>query len=260
MANLKALDEWVNAVAWEKAKAATMASAIISTPCHIMGEQQPVHLPPLRVPKPWECPHCFRQRHPEPLTERMAAMYTHRVFDPKYDRAADTSPVVCIGADYYGPLPATTNSQWSHNVTEQVPFAAIASQYVPTKYAHYAAKYVTLITAAPNPIFEDNSWLKSIQETWWPLEETPWACTPNTYLPVGDDAPKKPSGLLQQQITFNDPNNWRPWESAQCTMPYMKLDPEEWRGTIPMPKAPGYDFSAYANKNQYYIFTVEGTK
>lgn len=56
-----------------------------------------------RVAKDHECPHCFRQRHPEPLTQRQAKMYDSCVFDASYGVLADTSPVVCIGADYQGP-------------------------------------------------------------------------------------------------------------------------------------------------------------
>lgn len=60
--------------------------------------------PAPRVAKDHECPHCFRQRHPEPLTQRQAQMCDNHLFLPGYDAALDESPGVCIGADYEGPV------------------------------------------------------------------------------------------------------------------------------------------------------------
>ncbi|OCB09248.1 hypothetical protein A5717_26090 [Mycolicibacterium porcinum] len=52
---------------------------------------------------PLKCPHCQRDWHPEPLTQRVANMWSSHEFDPDYDAAADTSRIVCIGAHYQGP-------------------------------------------------------------------------------------------------------------------------------------------------------------
>jgi hypothetical protein len=62
------------------------------------------HLGLIQEPQqPWLCPHCRRDRHPEPLTTRAANMLDGMKLDPGYDAAADDSPIVCIGSDYHGP-------------------------------------------------------------------------------------------------------------------------------------------------------------
>lgn len=75
--------------------------------------------------QPWLCPHCRRDRHPGPLRRRAAAMLDGMMFDPKYDAAADDSPIICIGADYHGPhqrvIDSTTFTGWDNQVNPSLP-------------------------------------------------------------------------------------------------------------------------------------------
>lgn len=50
------------------------------------------------------CGNCRRDWHEAPLTERVARMYDQLAFDEDYDPAADTSPIVCPGSEYCGPI------------------------------------------------------------------------------------------------------------------------------------------------------------
>lgn len=49
------------------------------------------------------CPNCRRDRHSEPLRQRVAQMLSSHTFDVDYDAGADISPVVCVGSYAYGP-------------------------------------------------------------------------------------------------------------------------------------------------------------
>lgn len=55
-------------------------------------------------PQPHQCPHCLRPRHPGPLTRTVASMLGAHQFDPDYDPDKDDSPILCVGADYQGPV------------------------------------------------------------------------------------------------------------------------------------------------------------
>lgn len=71
---------------------------------------------PYYDPKPFQCPHCLRHRHPGPLTQRQAQMIDLHRMDPNYRRSEDGTPLVCVGSDYEGPIPRTRSEaevQWS---------------------------------------------------------------------------------------------------------------------------------------------------
>lgn len=53
-------------------------------------------------PKPHQC-HCLRDRHLEPLTQKVAVMLSQHSFDPNYDASQDDSPIICVGSETYGP-------------------------------------------------------------------------------------------------------------------------------------------------------------
>ena len=52
------------------------------------------------------CPHCDRDWHGFPLTERVAGMYCCGLFDEGYSVKDDESPVVCPGSNFIGPVKA----------------------------------------------------------------------------------------------------------------------------------------------------------
>ena len=53
------------------------------------------------------CPHCDRDWHGFPLTERVAAMHRRGSFDEGYSVEADESPVLCPGSNFIGPVAAS---------------------------------------------------------------------------------------------------------------------------------------------------------
>lgn len=68
-----------------------------------------------RTAKPHECPHCYRDRHDAPITQRVAGMLSRHFFDPNYDPEKDDSPIVCVGSSTYGPNrdAAPDDSKWT---------------------------------------------------------------------------------------------------------------------------------------------------
>ena len=51
------------------------------------------------------CPHCDRNWHGLPITERIADMYDLGVYDETYVAADDDSRILCRGSDFIGPMP-----------------------------------------------------------------------------------------------------------------------------------------------------------
>jgi hypothetical protein len=51
------------------------------------------------------CPHCGREWHGLPITERMQQMRHARALDPAYSYARDHSIVLCAGSAFIGPMP-----------------------------------------------------------------------------------------------------------------------------------------------------------
>ena len=52
------------------------------------------------------CPHCGRYWHGLPITQRVADMYMDGLYDETYRVDTDTSPVLCRGSDFIGPMTA----------------------------------------------------------------------------------------------------------------------------------------------------------
>lgn len=191
-----------------------------------------------RVAKPHECPHCFRQKHPEPLTQRMAAMYDTHKFDPAYDGAADDSGVVCIGADYYGPVTVDADHRsgtyWGGNTQPWVVFDEAADEVA--KKAHKALEGMSnLIAELCGP------WSMTVSSSTW-LPDDP-------YLPVGPAAIECNKLLIK----YNDPDNWKPWEKPWYPVsPALDIKWEQWHSSFPAPEAPGYDFTAFIQPEVKY--------
>ncbi|MCT7369442.1 hypothetical protein [Mycolicibacterium llatzerense] len=51
-----------------------------------------------------KCPHCGRHWHGLPITSRIAMMYRIGWYDPVYNHDEDTSPILCQGSDFIGPM------------------------------------------------------------------------------------------------------------------------------------------------------------
>lgn len=170
-----------------------------------------------RIPQPHECPHCFRQSHPEPLTQRQAQMYDSHTFDPSYDVVADESGIVCIGADYEGPAKASSVPPWKTGPSWQ--------QTGPSWQQMMKTMVGDLGFDHGNPVG-------------YSISVGPW-------LPVGEPE-KLPTEPDKLPIKFNDPNNWKPWEKPWYPVePALDIKWENWHTSFPTPNSPGYDFSAY---------------
>lgn len=175
-----------------------------------------------RTARPHECPHCFRQTHPEPLTQRAALMYDSHKFDPTYDAASDNSEVVCIGADYYGPAKANL----------QQPFLSGGLIYGGGYAFQVWDQYYTKLQAQHH--------YASIDDEWAVLGEI-------QFFPVGEPEP-----CNELPITFNDPDNWKPWDNPSWPLPVLDTKPDEWRSVFPVPDSHGYDFSAFSEPEVKY--------
>lgn len=51
------------------------------------------------------CPHCNRNWHGLPLTQRVATMYDWGHYEESYRVDSDDTPIVCPGSEFIGPLP-----------------------------------------------------------------------------------------------------------------------------------------------------------
>ena len=72
------------------------------------------------------CWHCGRHWHGLPLTARVAGMYELGVYDETYDPSSDTTPVVCQGSTFIGPMPTRIKP---HTVYEPNDYAALLFQH-----------------------------------------------------------------------------------------------------------------------------------
>lgn len=75
-----------------------------------------------------KCWHCGRHWHGLPITLQIAAMYERGAYDEEYDAANDTTPILCRGSEFIGPMPAqpppgyytpVTASLLTHIVTQR---------------------------------------------------------------------------------------------------------------------------------------------
>lgn len=85
-------------------------SDIIDTIDALISEQLAEGETPCETELP-TCPHCDRDWHGFPLTERVASMYCYGLFDEDYRVAEDGSTVLCPGSDVHGPARPAASRQ-----------------------------------------------------------------------------------------------------------------------------------------------------
>lgn len=209
-----------------------------------------------RIPQPHECPHCYRQTHPGPLTERQARMYDNNHFDASYDPAADDSPVVCIGADYEGPMPAGVLQRHNDGLVKWVTYGSSYDSYsygsvYQSLYANYMKDYAKKLDQEWSKLL--NGWVQPLQVSTWLIDEPYYYIAGGSpYLPVAPE--KKCTEDDKLPIKFNDWDNWRPWEKPE---PWYPIEPaldikwEQWHSSFPKPESPGYDFTAFNKSGTY---------
>ena len=94
-----------------------MADDIIATIDALIDEQlaqgEPIGGHDVGDPGFPTCPHCERDWHGFPLTDRVAEMYFSGLFDEGYRVHGDDSSVLCPGSNAYGPARAVGPSKVS---------------------------------------------------------------------------------------------------------------------------------------------------
>lgn len=202
------------------------------------------------------CPHCGRHWHGLPITDRIASMYQLGRMDPEYTAAEDNSRVVCEGSDFIGPqrphpgVPLTDQSRWSHagHIHTWPTFRVIVGGRAPRWMHHLLSHWQRLITdTAPSiALWDDQFQLLGRVET----RTTPFP-------DLGE--------LPDVDVKFG-PENWiheirrlplslqfpHPWPAYRLVTPLQAAVHQHWADftapNYPIPEAPGYDFSAYADE------------
>jgi hypothetical protein len=185
------------------------------------------------VETPSKCPHCGRDYHNLPLRQRVVGMLASHHFDPNYDPAIDDSPIVCVGADMYGPPRALrhSNAPYVTYVNDNSGYTYIEHFYEHPSYSLAVEKAQTILKST----FE---FLQTLTSTWEPL-----ALKFNYWLPgdnIGDE-PSPPCNDTDCPVIEFGPATW-PVEHVYPT-PKDEFDWPEDVADIPIPKSPGYDFS-----------------
>lgn len=84
-----------------------------------------------------KCPHCGRDRHTRAITRDLLAMYERGRTDPSYFVKKDTSPILCDGSTFIGPLrPAPPAHQVFQGVLDAIEMltGVVASVPPPIKF------------------------------------------------------------------------------------------------------------------------------
>jgi hypothetical protein len=177
------------------------------------------------------CPRCHRHWHGLPITARIASMYHWGRYDPEYEYASDTSPVLCEGSDFIGPMrpPPTYEQRKQHS--------DLGFGYIQIQIEGLGARAQATFTA--------------YDQTWTPT----W-----TFVVGGRIRPEPtPPACLQPAVAIEfGPQNWhyemqpRPLQFPRTFRTPLEYDVWNlWRAftapDIPTPPRPGYDFSAWAD-------------
>ncbi len=114
-----------------------------------------------------QCPLCRKDRHDQPLRQRVLEMLSSHRFDPNYDAGKDDSPIMCVGSDTYGPNRAPAARE-----IELDPWTGKAYPPYGTMWEKVSANYefVKEILAWPKweipdmPSIEINTWIPEEKE------------------------------------------------------------------------------------------------
>lgn len=194
-----------------------------------------------------KCPHCERDFHQGALTQRVAAMFAAGSLDSQYFAREDTSPIVCDGSTFIGPLRpdppplgyASGGFILSGFIEEPYTLQGLwdlkATTWKAPKYSYTYSFTLGINPWAPWITGWDKDWNKlwSTKPDLEPLED------------ICDDAP---------DITVEfGPQNWSiPTEPANASHQTRWLVSQRWnafqRADTPLPIAPGYDLKPLAEK------------
>jgi hypothetical protein len=189
---------------------------------------------------PQKCPHCHRDWHPGPLTEKVRRMLECHTFSLDYDPTLDDTPIVCVGAEYHGPnrpAPARTYG--------------LLSPYVVYDAAPMKKAWETIAAMAESLKAES---LKAL--SLWDLPDFKW----DGGVWFGASKPE-PCELPDElpDIEFG-PQNWIP--PVEPVNPPAGLANTVWaywndfnQQDFPVPDSPGLDFSMYQTDEISYPTT-----
>jgi len=226
-----------------------------------------------------KCPHCGRHWHGLPITAAIARMYWLGQYEPAYIHADDTSPVLCDGSDFIGPVRA-------HGLTdaERLRRAMETAEPRPEIYFHIVVDHrrswrlqryreymeqLRSILVWPQWQIPDISldvgqwfigprghhqtggiiydeWHQSINPVERPLPEIDWTPGPHNWGYELRTREEHPPQL---------PRGWRWLESPPN--PLQPLIDQHWHEFTapenPLPEPPGFDFSAYVTSDHEYV-------
>lgn len=188
------------------------------------------------------CYHCGRDWHDAELTQTVAGMFERHAFNSAYDPDTDTSPIVCIGSDAYGPAkPCATVSYdpgaygWDSLYSNKYTGPSWQHMIKPADKSGYNI----------DELFKMLEWPKIDVKAWFPDDvsltwNTDDVLSDTTVLCSGDE--KLDIQLGQDQ--------WKPWEYLdQLASPItMKAIEANWPDLIqeadkpPQPESPGIDY------------------
>ena len=191
------------------------------------------------------CPHCGRHWHGLPITARIAHMYRRRWYDPGYEYASDTSPVLCDGSDFIGPRrPPPTYPSRKHG-------PLISGVIAVSLESGWDDAMARLREAIENLGAQATAFFTSY--TWEPV----WTFTIGGYR-LPDDPATAPRCLRPPIAIEFGPQNWhhemvRPQLQFPRQFLWSPLQVAVWNAwhdftapDIPTPPRPGYDFTRWA--------------
>jgi hypothetical protein len=190
--------------------------------------------------QPPMCPHCGRDWHPGPLTADVEMMLRQHLFRSDYDPETDVSPIVCVGAEYHGP---NRLGDFGTVVATQVVATALAAM---NGYTQQLSENANAFSNAVSALAEMGEKIQVIFAEQFTIKLGAW---------LPPDEPSCADVPSDLHIEFG-PENWvkqRPDPMLIDTVPYAvrrqlrKVQPE----SFPVPKSPGYDFTAYAKDIKY---------
>lgn len=179
------------------------------------------------------CPHCQRHWHGLPITARIARMYATGQYDPDYEYATDTTPVLCDGSDFIGPIrpprPQITHRDIAYRITIDTYARAWdeARQtlvWIQERLERLSSQFATLTFTLPNP-----------------APQPPKCLQPHATITFGQQNWHHELLRIPPDRQFPRPYYLRsPLEIAVS-----QLWPEFTAPDFPTPPSPGYDFTAW---------------
>lgn len=198
---------------------------------------------------PLHCPHCDRDWHPGPLTAAVLSMLLRHEFDADYDPATDKTRIVCVGAEYQGPL-------------YQAP--EFGSPY-PTGY--FMDALTGAIVGAPWVTSQAWASVKAIASAWDMLQDILGDTAPLTYHTwLGEPPEPEPCTEPVDLLVEFGPQYWltNPKDQPPALLPppvHAAIASAPWNpDAFPVPESPGYDFSQYATDETDYTAIGKGRK